>query len=365
MASISLTQAVQNNCDISDARDNGIYSICTLVLKLRNQYKWENNIDPWSEPEPGVLLDWIEAKEKYWATIAHSPYQSLVIHHKSLDPWDVRAVNEHLESRKLVYGAGYGRSMKSIFFIAEKLNEYSIEGCPVLVLGNEIAKELSSPLAMLQDGMIYIRREQLRFYFWDQIQEIRSTRKKSIHYALKQYGVLQNGKVDKTLFQSGLDEIVDHEIDMFIYHEIGELMQDDFDSNTLKLIIAEFSGTPIEFVCRALKDILADTHPHGMLSHIIKEKKESSLGFYVGFLDGLRKVLFPEINYAFDQFVKERDWQMMKKVCERCRERNIELAQVMKRIASLIGKESMENIKLQFDREVLLPLGLDTGKRGQ
>jgi hypothetical protein len=28
----SLLKIIKHNCDISDARDNGIYSICTLVL---------------------------------------------------------------------------------------------------------------------------------------------------------------------------------------------------------------------------------------------------------------------------------------------------------------------------------------------
>ena len=41
----------------------------------------------------------------------------------------------------------------------------------------------------------------------------------------------------------------------------------------------------MEFIARALKDILADTHAKGMLSHIINNRKKSSMGFYVTFLD--------------------------------------------------------------------------------
>jgi hypothetical protein len=74
MAASNLIQTIQYNCDISDARDNGIYSICALVLKLRNLYKWEHDIDPWSEPETGDLLDWIEAKENYWDTIVENSF---------------------------------------------------------------------------------------------------------------------------------------------------------------------------------------------------------------------------------------------------------------------------------------------------
>ena len=50
-----LLKTIKHNCDISDARDNGIYSICTLVLKLRNLYKWEHGLEPW-EVEQGFVL---------------------------------------------------------------------------------------------------------------------------------------------------------------------------------------------------------------------------------------------------------------------------------------------------------------------
>ena len=82
MADVKFIQTIQHNCDISDARDNGIYSICTLVLKLRNLYKWEHGIEPWAEPEPADLLDWIEAKENYWETLAEKDFLPLPVNGK-------------------------------------------------------------------------------------------------------------------------------------------------------------------------------------------------------------------------------------------------------------------------------------------
>ncbi len=58
-----LIDAINHNCAVSDARDNGIYSMCTLFLRLRNLYKWEHGKLPWQEEEPAILLDWIEKKE--------------------------------------------------------------------------------------------------------------------------------------------------------------------------------------------------------------------------------------------------------------------------------------------------------------
>ncbi len=74
-----LIENIQYNCDVSDARDHGIYSMCSMVLKLRNLYKWEQGIEPWDEPETGDLLDWIEKKENYWATIAGDSYRPLTV----------------------------------------------------------------------------------------------------------------------------------------------------------------------------------------------------------------------------------------------------------------------------------------------
>lgn len=164
MADSKLVQTIRHNCDISDALDNGIYSICVLVLKLRNLYKWEHDIEPWEEPESGILLDWIDAKEKYWKTIAEDPYRPLTFRGREHDPFELAAINSLLADDGLIYGAGYGRSLKTIFFLAEKIREESVEGCPVVILGRETARELSSPFAMLQDGAIIIRRDPMRFF---------------------------------------------------------------------------------------------------------------------------------------------------------------------------------------------------------
>jgi hypothetical protein len=353
-----LGETIQRNCDISDARDNGIYSICTLVLKLRNLYKWEQGIEPWDEPESSILLDWIETKEKFWETITDYPFQPLCINNHLFDPWDIDTVNAALSDTNLVYGAGYGRSLKAIFFLAEKSAEYSIEGCPVLILGREKVKELSSPVAMLQNETIYIRKEQLRFFFWDQIQEIRSSCKSSFHHALAQYDVLTDGQPDREKFKAALDTIVETELDMFVYHEVGERLQNILNSDTLKQIIGNLPGSPIEFVGRAIKDILADTHPRGMLNFIIQEKRNASLGFYVGFLDGLRKMLSPGITDAFQEFLKSGDWLLMDKARRQCLAENKRRAEQIRDIAALFGHAPLETIKERFQDEILTPIGI-------
>ena len=363
MPDLTFTQTVRHNCDISDARDNGIYSICTLVLKLRNLYKWEHSIEPWEEPESADLLDWIEDKENLWQTLVQEPYQNLPMNSHAVGPWDTAEVNSMLAGTNLVYGSGYGRSMKAIFFLGEKIREESAEGCPVVILGREKATELASPFAMLQDGIISIRRAPLRFFFWDHIQDIRASSRSPMHHALDHYGLLTHGRLNQQACRDRLDTIVDREIPIFIYHEVGERMQTTLGSDTLKKIIGKFPDSAIEFVVRTIKDILADTHPHGMINFIIREKREASLGFYVGFLDGLRKVLFPEIHEAFQHFVLDRDWQLIDQARSRCRDRNRRFAEKIKEIARLIDREPMELVQQRFNREIMEPLGLDVPPR--
>lgn len=359
MTCTHLQQAIQRNCDISDARDNSIYSICTLVLKLRNLFKWENNIEPWDEPDPSDILDWIDARENYWHSIKDESYKSLPLNGGEVDPYHVPKINESLADTGLVYGSGYGRSMKSIFFLAEKLEEKIVDGCPTIILGREKAKELASPFAMLQDGIIYIRKEPLRFYLWDQIQEVNPSGKTALLQSLRHYNLLnKKGLLDRNRFIEMLDFIVEQEMATYIYHEVGEMHDTSLDRDTLKTIISIFPDSPIEFLARAMKDILADTHPKGMLSHIVAERKEASLGFYVAFLDGLRKVLFPEIIDAFSLFQEDDNWRHIEQARDTCRQHLQNLTEKIHTIFDQPYKDSSDLLKTQVEQELLVPLGL-------
>jgi hypothetical protein len=355
---------IQHNCDISDARDHGIYSMCTMVLKLRNLYKWEKGLEPWQEPDSADLLDWIDAKENYWATIAGESFRSLAAGGKMMAPMDLEEINGALHNDTLLYGAGYGRSMKAVFFLAEKIEERSGFGRPLIILGRERAREMASPFAMVQDGHIIIRRESLRYFFWDQIQEVRSSCRSSLKHALQCYGVFKDGTLDQALLQSSLDTIVDREMNLIIYHEVGETRQTAFKSATLQAIVGHFPGTVIEFVGRAVKDILADTHPGGLLSFIAGERRESSLGFYLAFLDALRAKLFPEILAAWPLFVADRDWKHIERARNSCWARNSQVAERIEVIARMIGDSEDDLIVGRFTSEILEPLGLDAPQAG-
>lgn len=356
----ALLKTIRYNCDISDARDNGIYSICTLVLKLRNLYKWEHNLEPWEEPESSVLLDWIAAKEEYWESISREEFLSIPINGETVDPFQLSPINKYLAGENHLYGAGYGRSMKAVFFMAEILEERVVEDCPTKILGKEKARELSSPFAMLQDGVIYVRKDPMRFFFWDQIQEINICCRLAMQQALGAYGLLQDGcSVNREKLIADFDNIVEEELDIFIYHEVGEHQDNLLDSKIFQKIIGAYPASAIELLARAVKDILADTHPKGLLSHIVTREKKSSLGFYMSFLDGMRKHLCPELSEACRTFWNNGNWAMVQKAKMQCREKNEAIARTLQVLCrKLDAGESPEEVRNWAEQNLLAPLKL-------
>jgi hypothetical protein len=359
MAFCDLESIIQHNCNISDARGSRMYSLCTLFLRLRSYYKWEKGLAPWNEPEPHELIEWIDAKETSWQELEDQEFLPLKIGGRTFDPFHAEPVNRYLPENSMLYGAGYGRSLKPVFFLAEKLHEKIIDGCSTFILGRELTRELAAPFAMLQDGVIYIRREPFRFYLWDQINDIRPSGKCSLRYALQCYALIdKNDRPDRHGLMVGFDAIVDQEMDVFIYHEIGEMREDSLDRELFRRIVVAFAGTPVELFARAVKDVLADTHPAGMLCHIIRQGKKSSLGFYVTFLDGLRKLLSPEITDAFPAFTAHSDWAVVERARQECRRRNRERAERLAAICRHLDERPLESIRRKLEEELLLPLGL-------
>ena len=111
--------------------------------------------------------------------------------------------------------------------------------------------------------------------------------------------------------QQHLPAILAAQKDNYIYHEIGELSDATFDPKTWRELIAAFPHSPVELLARALKDLLADTHPSGTLHHLIENQKFAGLGFYAAFLDGMLKELFPQLREAFIQFTQTGNWRII------------------------------------------------------
>ena len=72
-----LMNAVQRNCDISDARYARDYGLCTFLLKMREYYRWENEM-PFARALPkDELGDWLKTREQQWDGIEAEDFAPL------------------------------------------------------------------------------------------------------------------------------------------------------------------------------------------------------------------------------------------------------------------------------------------------
>jgi hypothetical protein len=354
----AIIRQVRRNCSISDSQNAGCYSVCGLVLRLRDLYKWEKRLDPWAEEEPAVILEWIGEKEEEWEELLDVKYSRISISDATYDPFDVRGINTILEPDGLFYAAGYFRGLKPSFVLGVIEEKREIEGYPVYILGRELARDLVAVPAFVQDECIVVRKEAARFIFWDQIIYVGKSGRPALRFALQAHGLEEHGAASAELLRQ-LPKIWEAEMETYIYHELGELRDTVLDRDLWRNLIAKFPHTPTELLARSVKDLLADTNRHGTLQHIIKARKSSSLGFYVAFLDGLRKELFPEIREVFQEFARSGNWEAVEKALAAGHRRARWCAESLSRIYRS-GEQTRDLgwIERQIEKETLQPLGL-------
>ena len=306
----TITRQVLLNCDISDARHAGLYSICGLALRLRDLYKWEMGLPPWIEKDSSEILDWIGSKEQKWEEIADSEYSSLSIQGHDYDPFDTREINAILEPQGYFYGAGYARSLKPTFFLAAIEDKKEVMQHSVYTLGHELARDLLTIPAFTQDSAIVVREESAKMFLWDQMLYIKKSGRAALDFALQQCGVPDQRP--QTL-HANLPVILAAQKETYVCHELGEIMDTVFNRNVWREIIAAYPHTTVELLARVVKDLLADTHEHGTLKYFIRKRKAAALGFYVAFIDGLAKVLFAELVGSFTEFARTENWTIIEK----------------------------------------------------
>ncbi len=304
----NITKQVLYNCDITDAKNAGVYSVCNLALRFRDLFKWENGLDPWIESNPSEVLEWIGHREQRWEDLSHKEYIPIKIQGRAYDPFDTKGINAILEPHDLLYGAGYARSLKPTFFLADVDDKKTVNGCRVYFLGRELARDLFTCPAQSLSNHIFIRKASAKVFFWDQIFYITKSGKNALKFALGEYGLNVN---DPGALHQHLDRIIANEIDTYLYHELGEIKDTAFDHSIWQEIMASFPHSPVELLARTVKDLLANTSHFGMLPYIIREQKGASLAFYVAFMDTLTKKLFPEILHAFEYFVQSQNWDVI------------------------------------------------------
>jgi hypothetical protein len=300
-----LIRQVRRNCDISDARHGGVFSICGLALRLRDLYKWEKGLAPWEEGDPGEVLDWIGAREAYWETLAGAEYALLSIGGRRLEPFDSESVNSILAPHRVYYGAGYAAGLKPTFFLAMIDDEREVGGCPVYVLGREVARDLLTLPALSQNCTILLRRESACRILWDHIAYAAPSARRALDAAMDACGLCDHGPA---ALRRGLRRLLAVQESIHLHHELGEIREKDFRRDVWQEIIAAFPRTRVELLARHVKDLLADTNAYGTLRHICRTQDTAGLALYVALSDQVARALFPELPDCLEEVLHNGNW---------------------------------------------------------
>jgi hypothetical protein len=307
----NIISQVKRNCNISDAKFWGEYSICGLLLRLRELYRSERGLKLWESIPHKEISEWMSEREVLWKELQDKDLEDIVIGETTYGPFEVARINTTLEEKNLIYGAGYGLRMKPSFFLADLISKRTVDGYMVYIAGSEYARDLAEHPAMVQDGVIVARVDTTKLLLWERFDEMRLRDPKSpLAFAFSRYGITPDEEpsedVDRKVSLVALSEV-----ETYVYHELGEVIEGEKLGGEWKDLLLDLSGRKAEFFSRGVKDLLSDTSERGMIKYIIENRKEGSLGFYIVFLGGYRKLLFPEIVKAFEKFIESGDWELI------------------------------------------------------
>jgi hypothetical protein len=312
-----LMGAVQRNCDVSDARHAGDYGLCTFLLKMREYYRWESEL-PFARPlAKDALGEWLDGRERMWSGLEEADYEPLPLGRSGLDPFRATAANRALVPRGIVYSAGYGRYGKPVFFLGRLLRIEERAGLRVVVSSCEYARELAAPPAMLLGRTIFVRRESVRRYLWERLEEWRW---RKLDLAASR---ALEGCDFETDTEAALDRLADREIETMILHEVGEARAGRLLGPRWRGLMADIARTPAEPVARAVRDLLADCLT--TLPTLIG-RDAPALHFYFATFDAPRRQLFPEAVEAYGRLAREGDGAALARVLAQGRRRWLETA---------------------------------------
>jgi len=299
-----LLDDIKYNCDVSDARFWGYFSICGLLMRYRELYRSEKGLTPWTEVDQKEIMAWIAAKEAAWPELEQAEFRDLSIGGRTYHPFDVAAINQALAEERLIYGAGYGIFMKPVFFLAELRSVQAVSGLTVYTSGVERVRDLFSSPGMAQGAAIFLRLEPLTTLLLYKFSELNTRRITSLEDAFARYGLGQRQLINDG-FSKRIEKMAEAYAGVLLCHEIAEARE---DVPEWKEILASAEDRDVELYLRAVKDLLADTSDHGPYKRIIETRDRGALSLTVALMEGYRRVLFPEIREGYGEFIRQEAW---------------------------------------------------------
>jgi hypothetical protein len=354
----TLIAEVRWNCDIASAGQSGHFSLCGMLLRLRQLYKWEHGLAPWREPEVNDVLEWIAKRESTWDDLEDATWRNLAWEDAAIDPFAVETLNARLIPQNLAYGAGLSRGLTPTFFLGELLEVRHDGALTILILGPELARDLDASPALCQGTLIYARRQALAFYLWDRLSDPIQQGNAWLQIALKAHGLpLTKLLRDPEAYQKQFNAFLAGELEAVIRHETGEALEPSLKA-AFPAMLERFPQTRVELFVRTLKDALADVNEWGRLAYIIREHNLPSLAVMLAWRPGLLPAMLPELEPAFQKFLTTGDWGAMEQARQQALDRLREIARGLNALLESRQAASTSWLQDEIKRRYLAPLEL-------
>lgn len=339
-----LIDKVQHNCHISDARFAGNYTMCIYLMKMREFYRWEHGYAFEEQlPKEGVG-SWLRQRESLWESVESEDFHNLNIEVENYKPFEVSEVNDRLLSQGLIYGAGLGIAASPHFFLAELEQQHKLGDCTIHVAGRELARDLTSPPAMSQGKNIYIRKESLRRFMWERLENWNWNRpQNAMAKALSHFDVKNN-------LEKSLDEMTELELESILQHEFGEIQAGEQLGEPWHQLLLSLPRSRVEFMARAVRDLLADCLC--TLPYLLKKQNPASIHLYIANLIGMRQELAPALKQAYQYWTETGSFDELDAYVAQGRKHWLNTAQSLLDIYQQHGLEGLKEMQTLLEQRV-------------
>jgi len=340
-----LQNTIQTNCHISDALHAGNYTLCIYLLKMREFYRWETQKPFGTNISKDEIGEWLTKREQLWDTLEDNNYSHLIIDGKKIDPFETQQVNELINKYNLVYSGGYGMLGKPVFFLAELQRKQQYDDYTLYISSKELARDLAAPPGMMQEKNVFIRRESLRRFIWEKVEESEwYNNENPLARTLKYYDF-------KNRPDESLEIMTDAEVETVLYHEIGEIKAGQLLGEEWEDMIASLPRSQAELMSRAVRDNLADAL--STLPMLIKDAEPASIHFYFANLSSMRKLIFPSIMASYTEWLKTGDKSPIKKLINKSEKHWLNISKSLMKIHKQHGKKSYPHMEVLINSNYL------------
>lgn len=298
----SFTAQVARNCLVADARRWGYFSLCGLLLRLRELFKREAGLEPWAPVETAAVLPWVGEREAAWARLEDAQLAPLALGGLTFDPLDEDGVNRLLLPAGVLYVAGLGPGGHPLFVLGSILESRSCDGVELFVLGRELVHDLVPVPAMCRPGRIVARRTAVRGHLWATLEEAAGAREAepAQDAVTGAGGTLAALVADPEAHAALLERLTERQLGAALAHEFGELAEDRRRGGAWETLLLRARGTRAEMPARALKDALADAGDGGLLQTLIAQHDRVGLALRAAAGPWLLRRALPEARAVWE-----------------------------------------------------------------